>query len=125
MARDYNKDAELALKLITQFGTDCSLRKNTASPTDPNKPWGEDSDVELGEPTKCVLLPLSNTEKSLYPELVTVRDVRKMLIESVTLSGEPKIADEILLNGEKWKIENVKQLKPATVTVLWTLIVSR
>ena len=122
---DYNEVAQNAQDLIIEFGEPASLRRDEGALKDPSKPWLGTNYVEVGYETRAVLLPMSIKEKSLYPELTTAKDVRKMLLEAVQLSEEPKISDLILYKDEYWQIEAVKQLKPASTDVLWTLVVSQ
>lgn len=125
MRKDYTKNAELVLKLITKNGGDCSLRRNEGGQIDPTKPWEGEQVLEVGYPSQGVLLPLSMKEQSLYPELTVTKDNRKFLMEAIELLQTPKIGERILYKNKYWQIENVKQLKPADTVILWTLIVSQ
>ena len=125
MRKDYTKNAELALKLITKNGGDCSLRRNEGVLIDPTRPNLGKEDAEVGYPSQGVLLPLSMKEQSLYPELTATKDNRKFLMEAIELQQTPVIGDKILYKNEHWQIENVKQLKPADTVIMWTLIVSQ
>lgn len=122
---DYSKSANKALELITKFGTDASYRENLGSEIDPNKPYLGKNKNEVGSPCKAVLLPMSMREKSFYPDTLATKDLRKMLVEAVELDEDIEVGEKILFENEYWKIEAVKQLKPASTTVLWTLVVSR
>jgi len=122
---DYADKGNIALKLIQKFGESAVLVRNEGSAIDPNEPeeGGEFDPIEYT--TTAVLIPLSMQERSLYPQFEAVSDIRKILMEAVNITTDPQIGDTVQYNGSEWQVKNVKQLRPASTNVLWTLIVGR
>lgn len=125
MAFDYAKSANIALKQIQNFGKSAVLIRNEGSDIDPNEPEDGVEFYKAGYPTTAVLLPLSDRERSLYADSSAVADKRKIFIEPVNITTDPQIGDTVQYDGEEWQVESVKQLRPASTNVLWTLIVGR
>jgi hypothetical protein len=122
---DYSADAQDALELIDEFGIDNALVKIEGVLEDVDKPWLGEIDTEVEYPTKGVKLPLSDSQQRYYTENLTVKVTDLIYMEAVELTAVPEVGDRVLHNGEYWKIEAMQDLKPATVTVMYTLIVSR
>jgi hypothetical protein len=124
MAKDYNKSAATAQRLIKKFGVDASFRRIEGT-VDPTKPWEGETETEVGYETIACLIPLSATDIKLMPDGTSLDTAQRCLMEAVELSQEPTLADRVLINGEYWQIINISPLKPATVNVFWDMIVRK
>ena len=122
---DYSADAQDALELIDEFGIDDALVKIEGVLIDANKPWLGETDTEVEYATKGVKLPLSDSQQSYYANSLAIKVTDLIYMEAVNITAVPQVGDRVLHNGEYWRIEAMQDLKPATVTVMYTLIVSR
>ncbi len=123
--KDYNKVANLALKLIEKNGSDIVIKRQTGSEEDPLQPWLGVQPVFTDYVGNGVLLSVSDGDFKQYPNLSTVKADKKIYADPVRLQIEPLIGDVVTHDGIDWKVTMIGKLKPATVTVLWTLFVSR
>jgi len=123
MAKDYNKTANTALKLIKKSGLPCEFLRDESIPNaKPNLPPAEK--VVVSYPCQAVKLPASQKDVSFLPEGTSISTTAKILIDAVELTEKPAITDVVKHNGTDYQIISVKPLSPADVDVMWTVYVN-
>ena len=120
MAKDYNKTANTALKLIKKSGLPCQVVTN-ATTTFPAEPWKADVVTKSFDDCFSARVPASQRDVIFLPEGTSISTTAKFLIDAVTLSTDPKIGSQIKHNGTEFQITAIKPLSPADVNVMWTV----
>jgi hypothetical protein len=107
----YDKQANTALKLLSKFGTDITLKRTTGDSVDPvtgTITAGTDASV----PTTGLLRP--------YPDHVI--DGKRIMSgdRELILSYEqmPLPSDRVVIDGEEWSIIGMKAIKPDLVAAV-------
>jgi len=125
MAKDYTKSAQTALKLIKKFGVVGSFLRNEGIPIDIDKPWKGSNTAEVPYPANIALVPIGAKDKSLMSDSIASKIIATAYMDAVEFTEVPTIADSILHDGIKWQIESIEPLKPATVNIVWQMVVSQ
>jgi len=125
MAKDYAKSAQTALKLIKKFGVVGALLRNEGILIDVNSPWEGKTTTEISYPANIALVPINSKDKSLMSDSLADKTIATAYMDAVELTEIPEIGDSILHDSIKWQIESIEPLKPATVNIVWTMVVSQ
>lgn len=120
---DYNEDAQDALELITESGLACEFLRDESVPNpSPNLP--PPAPVTVSYPCFAVKVSAGKNDVSFLPEGTSISTTAKILIDAVTFTETPTIADKVKHNGTDYQIISVKPLSPADVDVMWTVYVN-
>ena len=73
-----------------------------------------------------VLLPVSKSDPldDSTAELLVLGKLRKLLVAAASAPFMPRANDVVLFEDAYWDVKGCTQLKPATVPILYTLIVA-
>lgn len=124
MAKDYTKSAETALKLLKKFGVLGAFVRNEGI-TDKTKPWEGETATPINYPAYIALVPMSANDKALMSDSTSEKVMSEAFMDAVEFSESPDVGDKIKHDDILWQIESVQPLKPATVNVVWQMVVSR
>lgn len=105
---DYSKSQAIAVKLITKFGTMLKV--------------GGVSTIGVFTTPKKVL-PTNQTGAG--GSLLAVEQADKVIIIPGTIKRVPLIGDIVSSEKEDWKVIRVEEVKPADVTVIYKLEVTK
>lgn len=114
----YKQMAETAIRLLTQFGTDATLK--TGGVTVSDKVAGTVTKTEVQ--SKTVKAVVTEFNKSLI-DGTTVRTGDKNIVMAPT--EKPVIGDTITINGFTWNVVDIKESNPAGVTLVYFLHVRK
>jgi len=116
----YSEMAEMATELITEFGTDVVITRETDEVINPVT-----GEVEVeAESTEYI----AQGVKKKYPEnlidgtRITSSD-RQLIIEASVV--EPLITDKITINSQDWPIVEIESVNPAGTPLIYILRVRR
>lgn len=135
MALDHNKAARKALKLIKKHGRSVTLIKDSAAPTDPNKPWEGPSPYNNTKATATAVFvePVGTEDLSaqfgdtqrvqLTPETVQIAFVSAA--EDTVADYDLETFDRVLDGDAVWQIQYVRVFQPGPVRILYQLALSR
>ena len=118
MRFDYSKSAATALKLLTRFGGDVVLSRETDGSTDPITGVvtpGTDASV-----TTTGLL--TNYEDNMIDGARILDSDRKLVLSN---EYEPLPTDKPVIAGEEWSIEAIKTIKPFDTVAVYFCQVRR
>lgn len=115
---DYSKSAATALRLLTKFGRDATVRKVTEGTY--NTATGTVTNTNAETTVKCVDLDFKDkgNGSQYFTDNVQAND-RYALVSAGVDSID--VSDLLIIGGVTWNIINVKTLAPAGVNVLFTL----
>lgn len=130
---DYTALAATALRLVTDAGTAVSLVRLGSTPADSSKPWrGQANPRSPAAETVAgfgVFVQPAAAERLGIAALDSDFVKRAEAIAIVTLSTTPvndiKKFDELVVGAQRWRIQGVEQLKPATTTLLYFVSVAQ
>jgi len=112
-----NEMQQVAIDLIYAEGREVTLRKQSSTPIDPNKPWNGDETSYTTETTKGVFLKFMIEE--IDGEIVKEGDV-KVIVPYIT--GVDITEFEQLIDGsDTWKMKVLEPLTPGEVNYITTL----
>ncbi len=136
MAVDYQKAAQLALRLISENGRAVTLVKLGQTAADPAKPWRGNPDArntpEASAATTGVFVPASGGGLGFISEdselvkrseqilLVAAESVSSYKIEDFNEVIDPEDAIDT-----RWRVTQVEMLKPAGIRLLYAIGVRR
>lgn len=119
MATDYTEDAATALEMITDAGQTLTLTRSVST-TDPL------TDITTTATTTgtfaAVAFDYSTYDQTNRVELIGKKS-KRLLCASSSFTVTPKVNDLVTYNGSTWTIAKADELKPATVSILWTLAI--
>lgn len=118
---DYAKDAADALASIKEAGRQAVLRRLSRVVT-----LGKVTSVtSTGGLIDIVVLPIKKSDPldDNLNELLTKGKLRKLLVAAASAPFQPESVDVILFDSKYWTVHGCTPLKPATVPILYTLIV--
>lgn len=130
---------ELAQELISEEGRAVTFAKLDGDATDPQKPWkGAGALVPTGMVTTfAVFLPDGTSGflggsglGGLLTDIELFKGSEHVLLVAPPTTGEDLstyhiLADGPSIDGQRWRINSMKELKPADLTVLFAMGVSR
>lgn len=125
MAKDYTKAANTALKLIKKFGLSGLFIRNEGLTSDNTKPWGGKELTDIGYPAYIALVPMSSSDRSMLTDSIAVKSLSLAFMDAVGFTEIPEVGDSISVDGVIWQIETIEPLKPATVNIVWQMVVSQ
>lgn len=125
---DYARAQALARKLIAKNGKAVTFQRLDATAVDPTKPWKGPGTptVAQSEDTVAVSLPhasLVDLGFNAVDDELLKRTEQVLLVPGGAVDLEP--FTNLLEAGVRWRIEWVRTLKPATLTVLYAFGVKR
>ena len=92
---------------------------------DSNYTWEGKTTAEIYYPANIALVPINSKDKSLMSDSLADKTIATAYMDSVEFTETPEIGDNILHDSIKWQIESIEPLKPATVNIVWTMVVSQ
>ena len=119
---DYAKDAADALTSIKEAGRQVVIRRMTRTTS-----LGTVSSVtSTGGLLDAVLLPLKKSDPldDSMTELLVLGKLRKLLVAAASAPFMPMVNDVVLFEGAYWNVVGNTQLKPATIPIIYTLILA-
>jgi len=128
MAKDYNKIAETALRLIKNAGREITFLKFDNTPDDVAKPWAKNTDLRTGAAsveTKLFAISMHPTNVSDLGIKIRDDDLLKQVREILVIApgkafqGDLKEYQEVDDGVRRFRITFMEQLRPANTTVLW------
>ena len=125
MSKDYNKSAQTALRLIKKFGAQSTFTTTTPTAQDPLKPWETSGETTADYPVFSCLINLTSEDIKYFPDLTSVNNMQRSLVDAVNLTITPKIGDKIIHSGSTWIVRAIKPLNPAGVNVFWDMAVGK
>lgn len=125
---DYARAQALAQRLIQKNGKAVTFQRLSATPADPEKPWKGPGTPTVAEShdTVAVSLPHASLVDLGFMRVdddLLKRTEQVLLVPGGSVDLEP--FTNLLENGVRWRIEWVRTLRPATVTVLYAFGVKR
>jgi hypothetical protein len=125
---DYARAQALAQRLIAKNGKAITFQRLDATPADPEKPWKGPGEpiVAATHDTVAVSLPhasLVDLGFHAVDDELLKRTEQVLLVPGGAVDLEP--FTNTLEAGVRWRIEWVRTLRPATVTVLYAFGVKR
>ena len=119
---DYAHARATALRLITKFGGDASLQRQTATAYNPNTSVATTAGVT--ETVKVCVLPIAPFIIAKSQGVLKQEDQKCYMAYSGN-AGDPKQSDIITFNSVSYTVVNVSILGPSGVTVLYEMQVRR
>lgn len=116
MSFDYVKAAQTASRLITNFGANCIVTKQTAGDYDPGT--GTATITGSNYTVKGVLLNFTEKEANQLLSAGTLVEATDKKIILERFDAEPDLDDLITFNSIVYRIVNVKTLNPSGYTVI-------
>lgn len=114
----YDKMAATALKLLTKFGADVTIKRETGGSTNPVT-----GEVIAGVDASVVSKGLIKPYPDKMIDGTRILDSDRLLV----MSSENVIlpSDKPFIDGEDWAIVNIKTVKPTDTTVVYFVQVRR
>ena len=125
---DHTEFLELARELIAEEGRTVTFAKLDPTAADPNKPWkGAGTPTLTGQvSTLAVFLPDGSGFGKMIEDNELFKSSEQMLLVAPPSTGEDLGEYNLVVDGGvRWKINVTKELKPADLTVLFAMGVSR
>lgn len=127
---DHSKFLALARRLIDREGRSVTFGKLDASSADPERPWktSGNNPANLTGAVDCiaVFLPDGSGFGKGIEDNDLFKSSEQMLLVAPPTTGEDLGAHNVVIDGtRRWKINVTKELKPADLTVLFAMGVSR
>lgn len=125
---DHTEFLELARELIAEEGRSVTFSKLDGTPADSAKPWWGPGTPTPIDPvtTLAVFLPDGSGFGKMIEDNELFKSSEQMLLVAPPVSGEVLGDYHVVTDGGVyWKINIVKELKPADLTVLYAMGVSR
>lgn len=115
---NYSKSAATALRLLTKFGRDATVRKVTEGTYDTST--GTVTNTTTDTTVKCVDLDFSEKTNGTkyFTENVQANDRYALLSAGV---DSIDVSDLLIIGGVTWNVINVKTLAPAGTNILFTV----
>jgi hypothetical protein len=124
---DYAAALALAVRLIDENGRDVTFQRLDATAADAAKPWKGPAAPTVAEslPKKAVFLPHTGAN-SLGKDFID-ESLLKRCEQLALIDGEDDLSvfHQLSDDGKVWRIEWLKELKPADITVLYAIGVKR
>lgn len=114
----YDKMANTAIRLLTKFGTDATLKTGGVTVSDKVSGTVTKSGVE----SKTVKALVTDFNKSLI-DGTTIRVGDKNIVMAPT--EKPAIGNTITINGFTWNVIDIKESSPAGVVLVYFLHVRK
>lgn len=120
MSAFYDRMAATALRLISRFGSEQTLRDITPGSYDPVS--GETTgDTQISQPAQLLLLEFTAQEAGQsYAEGSEIRQGdKKIIIAAKGLAWPPALTTRIDVDGVLWQVVNVKEANPAGTPLVY------
>lgn len=120
MSAFYDRMAATALRLISRFGSEQTLRDITPGSYDPVS--GETTgDTAISQPAQLLLLEFTAQEAGQsYAEGSEIRQGdKKIIIAAKGLAWPPALTTRIDVDGVLWQVVNVKEANPAGTPLVY------
>lgn len=116
MSFDYTSLQNTADRLISKFGRSVTLRRVTAGTYDPsNLSVSGDSNAD----TTVTVAIMNYEEREIDGSVIKRQDMRGYLAAKNT--ALPSVSDIIIDGSVQYQIVNIRELKPATTSLLYEL----
>lgn len=125
---DHTEFLDLARELIEAEGRSVTFQMLDGTPVDDNTPWNGPGapTVSASKTTIAVFLPDGSGFGKMIEDNDLFKSSEQMLLVAPPASGEILGDFHVVLDGGvRWKINVAKELKPADLTVLYAMGVSR
>ncbi len=127
---DHSKFLALSRKLIAREGRSVTFGKLDAAAPDPSKPWKSVSNNPASFAEEVIAIAVFLPDGAGFGKMIEDNELFKqseqMLLVAPPTTGEDLGTYHIVVDGaSRWKINVVKELKPADLTVLFAMGVSR
>jgi hypothetical protein len=110
---DYTATAATALRLLTKFGRDLTVRNYTTGSYNPT--IGQNVQTYTDTTVKGAVFSFGQGDTS--PELIQSGD-KKAIIDSTTT---PKLEDHLLVGSKVYVIKSIRELNPAGTSIMFEL----
>lgn len=117
MSFNYSNIQATAQRLITKFGKDWAIRRNVKGTYNPSTNTRTTTSTE-NHTVKAVKTEYKNYQ--VDGEVIKRGDF-KLLVEAKGLSITPSTDDEIVDGTDIYQIINIKEIKPATITIYYEI----
>ncbi|RQO62231.1 hypothetical protein [Pseudomonas sp. KBW05] len=119
MAHFYDRFAEVALRLITQFGQPVAIRKSEPGEYNPET-GGESPGATVEQIAHGVLLDFTGQE--FQNNSLIKQDDKKLKIAAQGLEWAPDLLNQVIVQGRTWTIvPPLKEVNPAGTPILYEL----
>lgn len=120
---DYASLASIAEKLIADNGRPVTLTRESETPANASQPWRGNTTTDVDSLSATAVL-LEYDKKEIDGDQVRRGDQKVLLAANVVGSAKDlkdydKMVDDG--DGEAWRIEDVRTLRPGPTTVIYTL----
>lgn len=117
----YDDMAQVALELITEFGSEQTLRDVTAGVYDDVAGEWTTPPTALEQPAQLILLDYTPQESGLmYAEGSQIqRGDKKIIIAAKDLEWPPALTTKVDVDGVLWQIVNIKEANPAGTPLVY------
>jgi hypothetical protein len=123
MAIDYESLAEVAERLVTENGRSLTLIKTSSVPTDSAKPWLGTSTSATETPCTGVVIPESTRRVS--GDSTRRRRARAYIAADDVDAADVRAYNFVEDGSERWRIDEVSRVMPATRRILFVIELSR
>lgn len=117
----YDDMAQVALELITEFGSEQTLRDVTDGVYDDVAGEWTTPPGDIDQPAQLILLDYTLQESGLmYAEGSQIqKGDKKIIIAAKDLSWPPALTTKVDVNGVLWQIVNIKEANPAGTPLVY------
>lgn len=117
MTFNYNRSLSLADKLLANFGQTVTFKRIVNGSYDPDT--SEQTVTESTYSAYGVLLDYKKLESGNSRDgMIEVND-KRLLVSAKGLTDVPNANDKVTIGTDTWNVINVKQIKPASIVVLY------
>jgi len=121
MSAFYDKMGATALRLISRFGQEITLRDTVPGEYDPVT-GGSTPDVEVDQPAQAILQDYALQQAGMsYAEDTVIRQGDKKILVAAQGLTPPTLTTTVLAGGATWTIVNVKEINPAGTPLVYEL----
>lgn len=121
MSAFYDRMASTALRLISRFGSEQTLRDVTAGVYDPVEGEWTTPPGDISQPAQLLLLEYTAQEsgQSYAEGSEILKGDKKIIIAAKGLNWPPALTTRIDVDGVLWQVVNVKEANPAGTPLVY------
>ena len=114
---DFAKSAKTAKRIIDKNGRSVEFIKNSSTPVDSDKPWGETDENRVSFTTKAAFIDYDVYE--VDGDRIRHGD-KKMLVNAIDNGTNDVVNFDVVLDGiYEWRIKNVNAVQPGDIVVMY------
>lgn len=120
---NYTRALALAVRLIEKNGREVTFQTLSATPVDADKPWNGPAEPTVSASKKSKAVFLAHTGSIELGKMFVDNELLKRVDEVALVAGSVVISDyhRVLDESKLWRIDWIRELKPASTTVLYAV----